>query len=197
MGCDAETQLHRAWHRLTGHAAPPVSTRAVAVAFGRELRVRCGPTPQGSGEAVVFVSFHELCARQRDGTTLGAPDFLALAKAFPVVVLALLPPLLASQRDEARRLVILIDTLYEARVRLVVAAAGPPQLLFAPLLHADQAARRPGGGGGGGGGGGEPDASRTSCPDDHRAALLTVEEKMMFRRAVSRLCELCGTATPS
>jgi protein AFG1 len=40
------------------------------------------------------------------------------------------------QRNEARRFVVLIDALYEARVRLVLAAHAPLHELVAPLLDA-------------------------------------------------------------
>ena len=72
---------------------------------------------------------------------LGAADFLALSRHVQCVYLSRVPVLSVAQRNEARRLVVLIDALYEARVRLLVAAAAPLDELMAPLLE--------GGGGGG------------------------------------------------
>jgi predicted ATPase len=149
--------------------------------------VRHGSTAD-TAQAAAFVTFDELCARQANGHAHAASDFWALACAFPVVCLAQVPQLRPrQQRDEARRLVVLIDALYEARCRLFVAAAVPPSHVFAKLLEADTAARSARGEVCGGGGSGRPASS-----DEQRESLLTAEEKLMFRRAVSRLGELCG-----
>lgn len=154
----------------------------------RNWQVRYGATAE-TAQAAAFVTFDELCARQANGGAHAASDFWALACAFPVVCLAQVPQLRPrEQRDEARRLVVLIDAMYEARCRLFVAAAVPPSAVFAKLLEADAAVRSaPGEVCGGGASGARPESS-----DEQRMALLTVEEKLMYRRAVSRLGELCG-----
>lgn len=165
------------------HAAPPNElTRTVT------LQVRHGTTAKNA-QAAAFVTFDELCARQANGGAHAASDFWALACAFPVVCMAQVPQLRPrEQRDEARRLVVLIDAMYEARCRLFVAATVPPSDVFLKLLEADAAAMSALSKVCGGGGSGE----RPESSDAQREALLTAEEKLMFRRAVSRLRELCG-----
>jgi cell division protein ZapE len=61
---------------------------------------------------------------------LGAADYLALAEAARVLVLEDIPRLGRSNFNEAKRFVILIDTLYEARVQLIASAAAAPEMLY-------------------------------------------------------------------
>src|SRR5690606_30054636 len=70
-------------------------------------------------------TFAELCARP-----LGASDYLALAERFHTLFLEGVPVLGPHNHHEARRLVTLIDALYEARTRLVVLAEAAPETLY-------------------------------------------------------------------
>ena len=70
-------------------------------------------------------SFWELCSRP-----LGPGDFLAIAQAVRVLILEDIPQLSASNYNEAKRFVTLIDTLYEAKVRLICSASDEPERLY-------------------------------------------------------------------
>lgn len=70
-------------------------------------------------------SFWDLCARP-----LGPADFLAIAQAIRVLVLEDIPQLSASNYNEAKRFVTLVDALYEAKVRLICSAADTPERLY-------------------------------------------------------------------
>ena len=70
-------------------------------------------------------TFAELCARP-----LGASDYLAVAGRFHTLFLEDVPVLGPHNQQEARRLVTLIDALYEARTRLVVLAEAAPEVLY-------------------------------------------------------------------
>jgi cell division protein ZapE len=73
---------------------------------------------------VARFDFVTLCA-----TALGAGDYLALATHFHCLVLDGIPCLSAENADTARRFIVLVDALYEHRVKLVASAdAGPDQL---------------------------------------------------------------------
>ncbi len=70
-------------------------------------------------------TFWEIC-----GKPLGPADFLAIAAALRVLILEDIPQLSASNYNEAKRFVTLIDALYEARVRLICSAADTPERLY-------------------------------------------------------------------
>jgi cell division protein ZapE len=70
-------------------------------------------------------SFWELCAQP-----LGPADYLAIARAVRVLILEDIPQLSASNYNEAKRFVTLIDALYEAKVRLIASAADAPERLY-------------------------------------------------------------------
>jgi cell division protein ZapE len=80
--------------------------------------------PEASDDVARF-AFDDLCARP-----LGAADYLKIAHTFRTIILADIPRLDASKRNEARRLINLVDTLYDNRVRLIVSAATEPDLLW-------------------------------------------------------------------
>lgn len=151
-------------HASTPTNAPSVDTAAHAVAGGRglgaapgagagraagehpeELPVAYGRTlrlPRVCGDTALL-SFDQLCGAQGlrtgldHGGALAAPDFLALCRRFRrLYVSGPVPQLHPAQRDEARRLVTLLDVAYDTRCSLVVAAAVPPDELFRPLLEA-------------------------------------------------------------
>ncbi len=93
---------------------------ATLTVHGREVAFR-----RAAGENL-RVTFDEVC-----GQTLGPDDHLAIAAQFGRVFLENVPQIGAEHHDEGRRLVTLIDALYEARTRLVVLAAAEPDDLFA------------------------------------------------------------------
>jgi len=104
------------WSDLTGGA--PDAPLMLAV-NGR--KVELPRFSNGVGRA----SFWDLCSKN-----LGPADFLALAGAIRVLILEDVPYLSASNYNEAKRFVILIDALYEARVRLICSAADVPERLY-------------------------------------------------------------------
>jgi cell division protein ZapE len=70
-------------------------------------------------------TFAELCGRP-----LGPQDYLAAAERFHDLFLEDVPLLTPANHHEARRLVTLVDALYEAGTRLVVLAAAAPEALY-------------------------------------------------------------------
>lgn len=78
-----------------------------------------------AAKGVARASFNDLCAE-----ALGAQDYLALAETFDTLILDDIPKLGPEKRNEAKRFVTLIDTLYENHVRLIASAALPPSQLY-------------------------------------------------------------------
>jgi len=79
-----------------------------------------------SADGVAWFTFDELCR-----ATLGAADYLALATLYHTVILSEVPLMSPSDRDAAKRFVILVDALYEHKVTLICSAAASPQELYA------------------------------------------------------------------
>jgi cell division protein ZapE len=116
LGPATDDRVQAAWERLTD-----VKTGAEVVleVKGRKLVV-----PEAA-RGVARFGFDDLC-----GKPLGAADYLKLAGIFHTLVLENIPALTPDQRNEARRLVTLIDTLYEKKVKLVASAAADPSRLY-------------------------------------------------------------------
>ncbi len=112
----ADTALDQAFHRLTGGHAAAEHNLFVK---GRRVRV-----PQAAMGVVRF-SFNELC-----GQPLAAADYLKIAHEFHTIVLDRVPIMDFERRNEAKRFIILIDTLYDNAVKLVASAAAEPDALY-------------------------------------------------------------------
>lgn len=74
---------------------------------------------------VVDSTFEELCER-----AVGASDYLHLTQFFHTFIIRNVPQLNLQRRSETRRFIILIDALYDQRVRLVISAQVPLKQLF-------------------------------------------------------------------
>ena len=112
----ARQALNAAFEKLSGvrNAAP---SRI-------EMKGRSIEVPQAHGGVARF-SFDDLCDRP-----LGAADYIRIARAFHTIVIDTIPVLDPSQRNQARRLVWLIDALYERKVKLIASAEAQPHELY-------------------------------------------------------------------
>ncbi|RWF21532.1 MAG: cell division protein ZapE, partial [Mesorhizobium sp.] len=112
----ADRALDEAWKAMTdGEPTSPVTLTLK----GRHLVV-----PRAAGDAARF-SFADLCEKP-----LGARDYLAIAARFSTVFIDHVPVLGEGKRNEAKRFILLIDTLYDHRMRLVMSAAAQPSELY-------------------------------------------------------------------
>jgi cell division protein ZapE len=117
LGPQAAASLDAAFDQLTDGATTAPETLEIQ---GRKLLV-----PAQAKNVARFL-FDELCRR-----ALGPADFLALAARYHSLLIADIPALVPEQRDAARRFVILIDALYEAKTKLVCSAAVAPEAIYA------------------------------------------------------------------
>ena len=127
LGPDADRKLQELWEKLTD--TEKGEPRVLDV-LGRELRI-----PQVARGAA-RLTFADLCEEP-----LGPPDYLAIAKVFGTVFIERIPLLTPQYRNPSKRFILLIDTLYDAHVRLVASAAGPPETLYTEGHHVKEFAR--------------------------------------------------------
>lgn len=78
------------------------------------------------GDGIGRFTFRELCEQP-----LGAADYLALANRLDTVILTDIPMLPPEKRNEAKRFVTLVDTLYERKIKLICTAASEPEKIYA------------------------------------------------------------------
>ena len=104
------------WVRLTGHH--PAASLALEVK-GRAVRV------PAASMGVARFGFADLCE-----APLGSLDYLHIAHAFHTIILEGIPILTPARRNEARRLIHLVDTLYDNRNCLIASAEAEPDRLY-------------------------------------------------------------------
>ena len=78
-----------------------------------------------AAEGTAWMTFDALC-----GQPLGAADYRTLALNFHTLILEDIPIFSADKRNEARRLILLIDVLYDERRNLIASAAAEPDALY-------------------------------------------------------------------
>ena len=80
----------------------------------------------------MWFDFRTLCGGPRSQN-----DYLELAQQFHTVILSNVPQMPPKFASEARRFTLLVDVLYDRRVKLVISAAVPPARLYTegPLSH--------------------------------------------------------------
>jgi cell division protein ZapE len=127
LGKAANERLAAAWRDLTGMAKGEPCELPV---LGRKLSV-----PE-QAKGVSRWTFAQLCE-----APLSPPDYLALTQAFHALAIADIPLMGADARDASRRFVTLIDTAYEAQVKIVCSAAAMPAALFSAASKNTETAR--------------------------------------------------------
>ncbi|MFA4939675.1 cell division protein ZapE [Brevundimonas sp.] len=104
------------WRELKG--GEPEEPAHLTV-LGRDVVVEC------TVGSMARATFAELCSKP-----LGPQDYLAIAQRFHTLFLEDVPILSSANHHEARRLVTLVDALYEAKTKLIVLAAAKPEALY-------------------------------------------------------------------
>jgi len=112
----ADAALDEAWRRLAGgHAGAPHEL----MVKGHAVRI-----PKTAMRVARF-SFSDLCEQP-----LAAIDYLRIAHEFHTVILDHIPVMDYARRNEAKRFIILIDTLYDNSVKLLASAQAQPDELY-------------------------------------------------------------------
>ncbi len=112
----ASKAMRETFERLTG-----VKKGSPAVI---EVKSRKVVIPEAAMGVARF-DFEDLC-----GKPLGASDYLLIAHAYQILLIENVPVMEVVHRNQARRFINLIDTLYDNGVRLVISADAQPDELY-------------------------------------------------------------------
>ncbi|BFZ53825.1 ATPase [Savitreella phatthalungensis] len=173
-GLGPEADRHAdAWFERLGDFANDGPRESHQEIWGRQIRV-----PLASGSCAKF-TFDEIC-----GQPLSASDYLTLAQSYRSFVITDIPQLTLSEKDKARRLITLIDSLYESGTRLVCTSAVPMREVFSSEAERDIR---------------DLDSSMRAIMDDLGLDMTTFkdsniftgdEERFAFHRCLSRLAQM-------
>ncbi|HVV63488.1 MAG TPA: cell division protein ZapE [Pseudolabrys sp.] len=112
----ADAAIEAAWQRLSagnGGAALDLMVKGHVVHVPK------------AAMGVARFSFRNLC-----GQPLAATDYLKIAHEFHTIILEHIPVMDFDRRNEAKRFIILIDTLYDHAVKLLASAQAEPDALY-------------------------------------------------------------------
>ncbi|MGI8526808.1 MAG: cell division protein ZapE, partial [Pseudolabrys sp.] len=112
----ADAALDDAWRRLAGGKSGAPCDLGVK---GHIVHV-----PKAA-RGVARFSFADLCDKP-----LGALDYLKIAHEFHTIILDHVPVMDYDRRNEAKRFIILIDTLYDHAVKLIASTGAEPDALY-------------------------------------------------------------------
>jgi cell division protein ZapE len=116
LGAETDRRMDEAWKiAANGDAEAPVDLTVK----GRTVHV-----PRAVRDVARF-SFADLCEKPH-----GARDFLAIAARFHTIFIDHVPILAEARRNETKRFILLIDTLYDRHARIVVSAEAEPEKLY-------------------------------------------------------------------
>ena len=122
LGAEAEAAMQDTYNRLAEakDEAPvmQIETRKI------EAKRRAG--------GMIWFDFRELCGGPRSQN-----DYLEIATQFHTILLSDIPQLHLNMASAARRFTLLVDVLYDRRVKLIISAAVPPEQIYTegPLAH--------------------------------------------------------------
>jgi cell division protein ZapE len=117
LGVETDCRMDEAWKiAANGDVEAPVDLTVK----GRTVHV-----PRAVRDVARF-SFAELCEKPH-----GAREFLAIAARFHTIFIDNIPVLEQARRNETKRFILLIDTLYDRHARIVVSAEAAPEKLYA------------------------------------------------------------------
>ena len=121
LGLAADKNADIVFQSLTDGTSPHTETLTVK---GRTLEV------DKTAKGVARFTFAQLCEKP-----LGAGDYLAIAKNYHTVFLEHVPVMKYDRRNEAKRMMTLVDALYEQKTKLIVTADAPPEKLYLGQDH--------------------------------------------------------------
>ena len=108
--------MEDAWLRMT--AGGIVASERLEIK-GRSLHI------PAAAQGVARFSFYQLCEEPK-----GAADYLALARNYHTIFIDGVRVIKAAERNVAKRFILMIDTFYDNRIKLVLTAEASPNALY-------------------------------------------------------------------
>lgn len=124
LGKDSDDHADTLFAKLT--QGEPTHRKIISVKGRKIVSNHCA-------EGVARFTFAQLCEQP-----LGAEDYIAIADTFHTLFLEHVPKLTYDRRNEAKRLMTLIDALYEAETNLIVTADAGIEELYIGHDHAEE-----------------------------------------------------------
>jgi len=116
LGSKTTQKMDEAFACAVGTTTP---TPQMIEARGRRIEI-----PQAAGKIARF-DFDDLCTKP-----LGSHDYALLTQKYRCFFIDNVPIFNNMMRNEAKRFILAIDTLYEARAKIFISAAAPPDKLY-------------------------------------------------------------------
>jgi len=114
---EADDRMNEMWLSVTrGQATAPASLT---------IKARIVQIPLAAGACARF-SFSDLCEKP-----LAAREYLAITDRYDTIFIDHVPVLESALRNATKRFILLIDTLYDRKVRAVISAEASPDRLYA------------------------------------------------------------------
>lgn len=118
---DAESFLELTFKKLSNNAIIKPTTIEVK---GRKILL------ERTSDNILWSDFKFLC-----DNTLGAGDYIEIAKRFKTILLSGIPKFTRENANECKRFITLIDELYEHKTKLICTAVAAPHYLYAEGNH--------------------------------------------------------------
>ncbi|MGI9251462.1 MAG: cell division protein ZapE [Pseudohongiellaceae bacterium] len=115
---DADNALLNLFNELTPDGTHSKQNHPIEI-LGRQIHAR------HCADDIVWFDFTELCDTPRS-----AFDYVELARLYHSLIISNIPLLDDTTTDQTRRLINLVDALYDRRVKLIISAAAPPNKLY-------------------------------------------------------------------
>jgi peroxisome-assembly ATPase len=117
LSSDTDQQLESLYKKVT---KDKILEERTIIHQGRNIYV-----PEGTQDGVAKFEFRDLCCKP-----LGAGDYNVLSRSYHTIFVKNIPKMSLQEKTEAKRFIILIDTMYENKVKLICTADERPELLF-------------------------------------------------------------------
>lgn len=116
LNSNTDEEIDKLFHKLSNESK---TERREILVKGRTITIKM------YAMGCVSFDFAELCNQP-----LGSEDYLAIAREFEVIFIRNIPKLSPEKRNETKRLILLIDALYDNHKMTIISADGEPEEIY-------------------------------------------------------------------